>query len=108
MQAEMVGKAQAVLGPIDADSLGITLTHEHLLHDSTFLFVEPTEASEKVLAHQPVSLGNLNWVLHHLFSNLENLRLDDEQMVINELMLFSGLGGAQSSNRVSVGCLVIR
>jgi len=94
MQTEMVGKAQTVLGPIDADSLGITLTHEHLLHDSTFLFVEPTEAGEKVLAHQPVSLGNLNWVLHHLFSNLDNLRLDDEQMVINDLMFFKRAGGS--------------
>ena len=92
-KTEMAGKAQTVLGPIDAESLGVTLTHEHLLHDSTFLFVEPTEAGEKVLAHQPVCLENLNWVLHHLFSNLDNLRLDDEQMAINNLLLFKQAGG---------------
>jgi len=93
IKTEMVGKAQTVLGPIDADSLGITLTHEHLLQDSSFLFDEPTEAGEKVLAHQPVCLENLNWVLHHTFNNLDNLRLDDEQMAINNLMRFKQAGG---------------
>ena len=92
-KTEMVGKAQTVLGSIDANSLGVTLTHEHLLLDATFLFVEPTEANEKVLAHQPVCLENLSWVLHHLFSNLDNLRLDDEQTAINDLMLFKRAGG---------------
>jgi len=92
-KTEMVGKAQTVLGPIDANSLGVTLTHEHLLLDATFLFVEPTEANEKVLAHQPICLENLSWVLHHLFSNLDNLRLDDEQTAINDLMLFKRAGG---------------
>jgi phosphotriesterase-related protein len=90
---EMVGKAQTVLGPIDAESLGTTLPHEHLLADSTFLFVEPANDREKVLAHQPVSLKNLNWVLHHPFNNLDNLRLVDEQMAIDELMMFKQAGG---------------
>lgn len=90
---EMVGKAQTVLGPIDADSLGITLPHEHLLADSTFLFVEPADDRGKVLAHQPVGLKNLNWVLHHLFGNVDNLRLVDEQMAMDELMLFKQAGG---------------
>lgn len=92
-KAEMAGKAQTVLGPIDVESLGITLPHEHLLADSTFLFVEPANDAEKVLAHQPVSLKNLSWVLHHLFSNIDNLRLLDEQMTIDELMPFKQAGG---------------
>lgn len=92
-KTEMVGKIQTVLGPIDAESLGITLTHEHILHDATFLFVEPTDASEKALVYQPISLKNLNWILHHQVSNLNNLKLDDEQMAINELLLFKQAGG---------------
>jgi phosphotriesterase-related protein len=90
---EMVGKAQTVLGPVDADSLGITLPHEHILVDSTFLFVEPADDKEKELAHQPVGLKNLNWVLHHLFNNLDNLRLLDERMAVDELMRFRQAGG---------------
>jgi phosphotriesterase-related protein len=91
--AEMVGKAQTVLGPIDGESLGITLPHEHLLADSTFLFVEPADDRGKVLAHQPVGLKNLNWVLHHLFGNVDNLRLVDEQMAVDELIPFKQAGG---------------
>lgn len=92
-EMEMVGRAQTVLGAIDSESLGVTLTHEHLLLDATFQFVEPTEAGEKELAHQPISLQNLNWVLHHHTSNLDNLRLDDEQVAIHDLRLFKRAGG---------------
>lgn len=90
---EMAGKAQTVLGPCNADSLGITLAHEHILHDSTFLFKEPTEANEKALAYQPVTLENLNWVIYHAYNNLDNLRWDDEKKAIDELMLFKNAGG---------------
>jgi phosphotriesterase-related protein len=93
MKTEMVGKAQSVLGPIAAEYLGMTLPHEHLLWDLTFYFVEPIDADEKVLAHQPVSLENLNGVLHHMLSNLDSLRQEDEQIAIKELMLFKRAGG---------------
>ncbi|GAI50177.1 unnamed protein product, partial [marine sediment metagenome] len=55
-QEELTGKVQTVLGIIDGDSLGVTLPHEHLLSDLTAYFVEPTEASQRKLAHEPVSL----------------------------------------------------
>ncbi len=58
-QEELTGKVQTVLGIIDADLLGVTLPHEHLIVDTSFLFVEPTEASERKLAHQPITLENL-------------------------------------------------
>ena len=92
-QTEMAGKAQTVLGLIDPDSLGITLPHEHFLFDATFNFVEPTEANAKLLAHQPVSLENLNWVVYHAFNSLDNYRCDDEQLIINELTPFKQAGG---------------
>ena len=31
MRSELCGKALTVLGPVDADSLGVTLPHEHIL-----------------------------------------------------------------------------
>ena len=61
-QEELTGKVQTVLGIIDADSLGVTLPHEHLLLDSSYHFVEPAEASGRNLAHQPLTLENLYWV----------------------------------------------
>lgn len=93
MQSEMVGKAQTVLGPVDPDSLGITLPHEHFLFDGTFNFIKPDEADEKILAYQPVNLENLNWVIYHAFNSLDNYRWDNEQLIVKELMPFKRAGG---------------
>jgi len=92
-QGEVTGKAQTVLGIVDPDSLGITLPHEHLLIDMSTYFIEPTEASEKKLAHEPVSLENLGWVRTHFVSNLDNIILTDENLAIKEALLYKWVGG---------------
>jgi len=92
-QEELTGKVQTVLGTIDADSLGVTLPHEHLLLDGSFAFVEPTEATEKRLAHQPLTLENLYWVKLHRHNNVDNLNLTDEQLAIKEVLLYKRAGG---------------
>jgi len=66
-----------VLGIIDANDLGITLPHEHLLITELGQFVEPTEATQKRLAHQPITLENLNWVNLHRNDNIDNISLMD-------------------------------
>lgn len=89
-----VGKAQTVLGSIDSDSLGVTLPHDHLLCDLTKSdFILPPDPNEKALAYQPLSLRNLSWVRYHVGNNLDNVRLDDEQIAIDEVMLFKQAGG---------------
>lgn len=93
MRSELCGKALTVLGPVDADSLGVTLPHEHILHDSTFSFVESTDPKGREQAHQPLCLENLSWVLRHPYSNLDNLRLDSEETAVKELTLFKEAGG---------------
>ncbi len=92
-QEELTGKAQTVLGIIDADSLGVTLPHEHLLMDFSATFVEPTEASERKLAHQPITLENLYWVRLHRSNSAGNLNLTDEQLAIKEALLYKWAGG---------------
>ena len=92
-QEELTGKVQTVLGIINADSLGVTLPHEHLLHDGSSSFIEPTEASERGLAHQTLTLENLYWVQFHRCNNLDNLNLTDEQLVIKEALLYKWAGG---------------
>ncbi len=92
-QGELTGKVQTVLGTIDADSLGVTLPHEHLLLDGPRFFVEPTEANEKRLAHQPITLENLYWVKLHAFNHADNLKLTDEQLAIKEALLYKWAGG---------------
>ena len=92
-QTELTGKAQTVLGIIDAASLGVTLPHEHLLSDGSSMFIEPTEASERKLARQPLTLENLYWVRFHRCSNLDNLNRTDEQLAIKEALLYKWAGG---------------
>ena len=92
-QTELTGKVQTVAGIIDADGLGITLPHEHLLADLSAYFVEPTEASERKLVHEPLTLENLYWVKLHRENNADNLNLTDEQLVIKEVLLYKWAGG---------------
>ena len=92
-EGELTGKVQTVLGLINADSLGVTLPHEHLLKATKNLLVKPGEADELEFAYQPIRLENLNWVRHHYTRNLDNLQLQDEQMMIDEAMFFKGAGG---------------
>ena len=89
----LAGKALTVLGAIDAETMGVTLPHEHLLIDFAVMFREPAAASDKALAHQPVSLANLGWVRQNFNANLDNLRLLDEQTALDEIMLFRRAGG---------------
>jgi len=93
MASPRAGEAQTVLGPIAADTMGITLPHEHLLIDFEVMFREPASASERGLAYQPVSMENLGWVRHNFSSNLDNLRLLDEGVARDEALLFKNAGG---------------
>jgi phosphotriesterase-related protein len=87
------GQIQTVLGSIEAEDIGVTLPHEHLLIDFKVMFVEPAAASDKGRAWEPVSLGNLGWVRQNFNANLDNLRLLDEQVARDEILLFKDAGG---------------
>ena len=92
---ERTGKVQTVLGPIDGDELGFTLTHEHILCDFSFRvdFALPSDPEEKELPYQPVRLENLGWIRSHRFSNVDNLRLDNEETATYEIRCFKKAGG---------------
>ena len=88
------GQVQTVLGAISAEAMGVTLPHEHLLIDFKVMFAEPASAGDKGRAWEPVRLANLGWVRQHFNANLDNLRLTDEQVAIDEIRLFQRAGGA--------------
>ena len=94
MTRSATGHVQTVLGVIAPDAMGITLPHEHLLIDFKVMFAEPAAARDKGRAAEPVSLANLSWVRQNFNANLDNLRLTDEQVAIDEIMLFRHAGGA--------------
>ena len=90
---EMRGKVQTVLGPIDAESLGVTLPHEHCLFDLSMWFAEPKRSSERHRAYQPVTLENLGWVRYHPYNNRDNWVMLDEDIAIKELERYRRFGG---------------
>lgn len=92
-QTELTGKIQTVQGLVDADDLGVTLPHEHILWDLSCYFVKPGSDAEVALAYQPVMFENLSWIRYNGASNLDNLRLRDEEVAIRELLLYKQAGG---------------
>lgn len=102
-KTDMVGKAQTVLGTIDANELGVTLPHEHLLIDLSIRFQPPETVTERTRAAQSVSLENLGWVHYHPMSNMDNLQLTDEKLATQELLLYKNFGGNSLVDMSNIG-----
>jgi phosphotriesterase-related protein len=91
--SELRGKIQTVLGLIEPEELGVTLPHEHIVCDGSSWFVEPSEATTRAMAYHPVTLDILWWLRYHLFQNLNDVQLLDEQEAIDEVLRFKYAGG---------------
>jgi phosphotriesterase-related protein len=79
------GQVMTVRGPVPASTLGLTLMHEHLLNDCRCWWNKPKEPSRSRLACEPVNAGILGELRMDPFVNLDNCRLDDEQLTMAEL-----------------------
>ena len=93
MSRPLAGQIQTVLGTVAPDAIGVTLPHEHLLIDFKVMFAEPAAAGDKGRAREPVGLANLGWVRQNFNANLDNLRLLDERVAQDEILLFKHAGG---------------
>jgi phosphotriesterase-related protein len=93
-----------VLGPVDIESLGITMPHEHILVDSSkFFFAEPKEASKKKIANEPLRMNNLYWAHSHLMMSRDDMILADEELARKELMYFKRAGGSTIGEMSCIG-----
>ena len=101
--SEISGQAQTVLGPIDPETLGVTLCHEHLVVDMLAWFTEPQDASQKELAYQPVSMENLHWLHYHAANNKDNLTIRDENLLAKEVLRYKHAGGSTIIDVSSIG-----
>ena len=102
----IVGKIQTVLGAIEPDALGTTLTHEHLLIDLAPVFSPPVESGARAIYEAPVtpqSAEILGYIRYHNASNRENSRLLDVETAIDEANLYKQFGGASLVDATSVG-----
>jgi phosphotriesterase-related protein len=87
------GKVQTVLGPVEGNSLGTTLIHEHLLNDHSAYFKMPELEIEQKQALQPITLKNLYLIRLNPFCNRNNLEFKDIQLAVDEAMIFKAYGG---------------
>ena len=97
------GTIQTVLGSINPENLGTTITHEHLLFDQSPFLSIPENSLEKDIFYQPVDQKNLGLIRHHYFSNIDNARLTDIDTAISEVMLYKQFGGDSIVDVTSVG-----
>src|SRR5690348_8531702 len=100
----MADVIQTVLGPIPPESLGVTLSHEHLICDQRGVtFQEPADPADRELARRPVSLEIFHWIQFNWASNLDNLVLDSEGTAIDEARMYRAAGGQGLVDVTSVG-----
>lgn len=99
----LAGKVQTVLGPIEPEQLGVTLTHEHLLIDMSPLFEEPQQAGDKGFYYEPVSLETAGRIRHWAQRNLDNVQLTDVDTAIDEASIYKQYGGGSLVDATSIG-----
>ena len=93
-RSKLIGKIQTVLGTINPDELGITLPHEHCFVDlSTLLQLTDDKVSTKAMSQKPVCLETLWWIRCHWLENIDNLKLDNEELTVKEILRFKAEGG---------------
>lgn len=88
------GKVHTVRGEVEPNQLGLTLPHEHLfVRIMEGWFVQPRNEIEEQFAAQPMSLGILPMVARRAWSNRDNCRVEDFQVVLREVEGFARAGG---------------
>uniref|UniRef100_A0A8C5P407 N-acetyltaurine hydrolase n=1 Tax=Jaculus jaculus TaxID=51337 RepID=A0A8C5P407_JACJA len=91
--SSLSGKVQTVLGLVEPNTLGRTLTHEHLT--MTFdCFYYPPPLCYEAISKEPIVMKNLFWIQKNPYSHKENLQLNQETEAIREeLLYFKAKGG---------------
>ncbi len=87
------GQVMTVLGPIPVESLGITLMHEHILADSSPVWIPPDEPRLREFAFRPVSpsiRADLQLAPH---ANHDNHVMIDVETAVEEVLKFREHGG---------------
>ena len=101
--ASQVGKVQTVLGPVEPDVLGPTMTHEHILGSFDGVFPTPVEASYKGRYEAPFRVDLLGWINHGRWPNSDNTKLDDIPTLIEEVGLYKQFGGSALVDATNIG-----
>lgn len=97
------GKIQTVLGLIEPEELGVTLTHEHLLIDLTVILDPPVESSARQQYYAPMTTESLAKVRYYGETNRANYEVLDVDTAIDEAGLYKQYGGTSLVDATSIG-----
>ncbi len=100
---ELAGKVQTVLGLIEPQEMGTTITHEHLLVDEAHLYPEPEGLDRKATFHAPLTMEVLSRMYYAGHANLESTTMLDEALAIEEAMHYKRAGGNTIAEVSSIG-----
>ena len=90
----MSKKIMTVLGEINPEEMGVTLTHEHAIVDvRSWMHEAPLELTLRELVKQPVTLENRGEVVYRNFYFEDNLLQTDVNVAIDEIRKFKVAGG---------------
>lgn len=91
---------ETVTGAIAADTMGVTLTHEHIFVDASAWWDKDSTSG---LAEAKVDITILGRLRHDPFSCKDNLVLDDEAVAQGELARFYAAGGRTILDPTCIG-----
>src|SRR5712692_4736520 len=97
------GRVMTVRGPIAAGDLGITLMHEHVFIDLSFLWDSPTSEWQKPLVDAAITLANRGLLQVDPYVSRRNLVLNDLDIAAAELAPFRELGGGSVVDLTTTG-----
>ncbi|XP_059610073.1 phosphotriesterase-related protein-like [Phlebotomus argentipes] len=94
--AQVQTALDSVTGAVASNSLGYTLTHEHLSLDLNSFHCDPPQPLASILKQPRITLENLGYIRQYPYSNIYNLSLHDEDAqlaVRKDLEAFKRFGG---------------
>lgn len=101
--SSLSGKVQTVLGPVDPEQLGRTMTHEHLTMSFECCYFPPAPGDEAVAA-DPFQMQHMYWLRQNPYSSHENLLLLEEiKAVREELLIYKQAGGGAIVENTTTG-----
>ena len=88
-----MSEIMTVLGPVPAERIGKTITHEHLFIDLSCYLTPPKPGEDPGFYHDLVNIKNLHSLLRDPYGNRDNCILDDVELAVREVELFKKAGG---------------
>lgn len=101
--SNLSGKVQTVLGLVDPEQLGKTLTHEHLTMSFECCY-HPPASGDEVVAENPFHMQHMHWLRQNPYSCHENLLLLQENAAVREeLLAYRKAGGGAIVENTTTG-----